>query len=77
MKTVQMTLGEDLIAEIDKMAVLLGTTRSEFTRKALREAIARMKEAELEERHKRGYARKPVKPGEFSAWEDEQVWGDS
>ena len=77
MKTVQMTLGEDLIAEIDKMAVLLGTTRSEFTRKALREAIARMKEAELEERHKRGYARKPVKPGEFSAWEDEQAWGDS
>jgi hypothetical protein len=31
----------------------------------------------MEERHKRGYARKPVKPGEFSAWEDEQVWGDS
>ena len=31
---------------------------------------------ELEEKHKEGYLKSPVKPGEFSAWEDEQVWGD-
>jgi len=30
---------------------------------------------ELEEKHKEGYLKSPVKPGEFSAWEDEQQWG--
>ncbi len=29
---------------------------------------------ELEKKHKEGYLLKPVKPGEFSDWEDEQVW---
>jgi hypothetical protein len=29
---------------------------------------------ELEKRHKEGYLLKPVIPGEFSDWEDEQVW---
>ncbi len=24
--------------------------------------------------HRAGYARKPVEPGEFDAWDDEQVW---
>ena len=30
--------------------------------------------AEKEQRHREGYARNPVQPGEFSDWEDEQVW---
>ena len=30
---------------------------------------------ELEEKHKEGYLKSPVKPGEFSAWEGEQQWG--
>jgi hypothetical protein len=29
---------------------------------------------ELERKHKEGYLLKPVEPGEFSDWEDEQVW---
>ena len=76
MKTVQMTLGEDLVSEVDKVAEQIGTTRSEFTRRALQEAIARLREKELERRQREGYRRKPVKPGEFSDWENEQAWGD-
>ncbi|RPI77427.1 MAG: ribbon-helix-helix protein, CopG family [Desulfobacteraceae bacterium] len=77
MKTVQMTLGEDLIAEIDRVAAQIGTTRSEFTRQALREALAQMKEKEKEARHKQGYLKKPVKKDEFSDWENELEWGDA
>jgi hypothetical protein len=28
----------------------------------------------MEEKQRQGYSRKPVEPGEFSDWEDEQVW---
>ena len=29
---------------------------------------------ELERKHREGYLLKPVEPGEFSDWEEEQVW---
>jgi metal-responsive CopG/Arc/MetJ family transcriptional regulator len=76
MKTVQMTLDEDLIAAVDKVAKRLGTTRSALTREALRATLARVRARELERKHREGYARKPVKRGEFSVWEGEQIWGD-
>lgn len=77
MKTVQMTLGEDLVSEVDKVVKKIGTTRSEFTRRALQQAIDGLREKEMERKHMEGYRRKPVKPGEFSDWENEQAWGDS
>ena len=76
MKTVQMTLDEDLVEEVDRAVQTLGTTRSAFARNALRAALADLGERELERRHRAGYERHPVQPGEFSGWEDEQVWGD-
>lgn len=75
MKTVQMTLDDSLVQEVDRAAQALGTTRSAFTRDALRDALGRLRERELERRHRAGYEKKPVQPGEFSDWEDEQVWG--
>ena len=74
MKTVQMTLDEELIEEVDKVVKKIGTTRSAFAREALYAALKRAKEKEKEQRHRDGYARKPVQAGEFSQWEDEQVW---
>jgi len=74
MKTVQMTLDEALVEEVDRAAEALGTTRSAFTREALRAALARRHEQELERRHRAGYEAKPVAPGEFDTWEAEQVW---
>ncbi len=77
MKAIQMTLDEDLVTAVDRAAKQLGTTRSAFTREALRSALERLRARELERRHREGYARKPVKKGEFSGWEREQVWPDS
>ena len=76
MKTVQMTLDENLIKAVDIAAKKLRTTRSAFTREALRSALKEVKARELESKHRIGYQRKPVKRGEFSDWESEQVWGD-
>jgi metal-responsive CopG/Arc/MetJ family transcriptional regulator len=75
-KTVQMTLDEDLVEAVDEAAKRLRTTRSAFTRDALRRALARLREEQLERKHRRGYERHPVKPGEFDAWDSERVWPD-
>ncbi len=76
MQTVQMTLDEDLVTEVDAAVTKLGTSRSAFARDALRQALAGLREHELEQRHREGYRRHPVHPGELSDWEDEQIWVD-
>ena len=76
MKTVQMTLDEDLVIAVDKVVKKIHTTRSAFTRDALREAIRKFNVSRLERQHHRGYEMYPVSKSEFSVWEDEQEWGD-
>ncbi len=76
MKTIQMTLDEDLVETVDRVVKRLRTTRSAFTRTALREAVQNVRSRELEDRHRAGYAKKPVAGHEFGVWESEQAWGD-
>jgi metal-responsive CopG/Arc/MetJ family transcriptional regulator len=76
MKTVQMTLDEDLVKAIDQISKQLHTSRSAFTRMALREALVRYNTNQLERKHRQGYKQQPVSPDEFSMWETEQAWGD-
>lgn len=76
MKTVQMTLDEALVDQVDQAAETMGTTRSAFTRDALRAALSDLRRKDLERRHREGYLKKPVQPGEFGDWENEQVWPD-
>ena len=72
LKTVQLTLDNDLVAAVDEVVKQLGTTRSAFARDALWAALAEIREKEVQHQH--GYRQKPVSSGEFSDWEDEQVW---
>ena len=76
MRTVQMTLDEDLVTAVDRAAKRLGTTRSAFTRDALRVALHEVRARDLEKRQRDGYAKVPVRKGEFDGWESEQAWGD-
>jgi metal-responsive CopG/Arc/MetJ family transcriptional regulator len=76
MKTVQMTLEEELLKAVDRVSKELHTTRSAFTRKALREALCRYRLEQLERKHREGYERHPVADDEFSTWEAEQVWDE-
>jgi metal-responsive CopG/Arc/MetJ family transcriptional regulator len=77
MKTVQMTLDDDLVREVDLIAKELKTTRSALTRRALRAVIRDIKLQRLEKGHRLGYERQPVPKGEFDLWHDEQAWGDT
>ena len=76
MKTVQMTLDEDLVRTVDRVSKKLNVSRSAFTRDALRESLARYTVAQQEKRHRAGYERHPVTADEFAIWESEQDWGD-
>jgi len=76
MRTVQMTLDDDLVRSVDRVSKKLHTSRSAFTRDALREALARYSVAQQQKRHRQGYEQHPVAADEFAAWETEQVWGD-
>ena len=74
MRTVQMTLDDDLINEVDSMVKRLNTNRSAFTRYALRKALLSYRTDQLEHKHRKGYQQQPVSDHEFKDWEDEQVW---
>lgn len=76
MRTVQMTLDENLVQTVDKLAKTLHTTRSAFTREALQQAIARIRIQRQESKHRDGYLRKPETTDEFGVWQKEQKWGD-
>jgi len=76
-KTIQMTIDEPLLVEVDQMIQALNTTRSAFIREALEFRLKQHAIAEMEKKHAEGYARHPVEPGEFDVWEDEQAWGAS
>jgi metal-responsive CopG/Arc/MetJ family transcriptional regulator len=76
MRTIQMTLDNDLVKRVDDIVNELKTTRSAFTRDALWEAVKQYNIRRLELMHRQGYAAHPVNREEFSIWEKEQNWGD-
>lgn len=76
MRTVQMTLEDELVKSVDQAAKKLHTTRSAFARLALKEALRNLKIKQLEHQHKRGYQARPTTREEVGVWEKEQAWGD-
>ena len=70
MRTVQLTLEDDLVTAVDRAAGQRRQSRSAFARDA---ALAKLEAQALEQQHREGYLRQPVSPGEFSDFEDEQV----
>ena len=76
MRTIQMTLDDELVKKVDIIASELNTTRSAFTRDALRKAVKQYNIRRLELKHRQGYEAHPVNQEEFSVWENEQNWGD-
>jgi metal-responsive CopG/Arc/MetJ family transcriptional regulator len=77
MKTIQMTIDEQLLKVVDQVVRVRKITRSAFIRVALEAEIRRARIREQETRHAAGYARQPIASGEFDVWADEQDWGTS
>lgn len=71
-----MTLDDELVVSVDRAVKGLHTTRSAFTREALRRALKDLRALQLEAKHRAGYARRPPSRDEFAVWEPEQAWGD-
>jgi len=76
LKTIHMTIDDDLLGEVDRLTPTLQTTRSAFIRSALQLALRHHAMLEKEQQHARGYAQHPVASGEFDVWEAEQSWGE-
>ena len=70
MKTVQMTLDDELVLEVDKVVKELKTRRSAFTRKALKYAISDFNTKQLELKQINGYKNLPIEVNEFSDFEN-------
>ena len=76
MRTIQLTIDEDLVTRVDRVVKSQGTTRSAFIRRLLRNALRDIREAELDLKHREGYEKHPVNTEEFSIPESDQVWGE-
>jgi Arc/MetJ family transcription regulator len=74
MKTIQITIDDDLLQKVDRVTRSQKIARSQFIRKALEDALRQLAIQSLEQKQAQGYQRSPVTPGEFDVWESEQVW---
>ncbi len=77
MKTIQMTIDEYLLEQVDSMIKELGVSRSSFVREALQQALRQIEIRNLEQQHIAGYQKHPISADEFDIWQDEQIWEDS
>lgn len=73
MQTIQVTIDEHLLKEMDTIVSKLQTDRSAFICEVLYGAVQRFQLSKLEAQHAAGYARHPVVAGEFNDWESEQI----
>lgn len=55
LKTVQMTIEDTLLEDVDRLTDELGTTRSAFIRDALQAALKKHRKKLLERKHAEGY----------------------
>jgi hypothetical protein len=76
MKTISITVDDEILHAADTLSKTLGMTLSAFTEHAFRLALHQQWIKVLEEQHKQGYVKHPVEEQEFRVWEDEQIWGD-
>jgi metal-responsive CopG/Arc/MetJ family transcriptional regulator len=77
MKTIQMTIDERLLADVDRAVDEMGTNRSLFIRHALQIALRQHAIEKLEARHAAGYEEQPSSEEEVAEWAGEQIWGDA
>ncbi len=74
MRTIQITIDESLLAEVEQALKQMDMSRSAFIRNALQLAMKQQKNLLMERKHQDGYTNKPVEQGEFDVWEPEQEW---
>lgn len=76
MRTIQMTLDEELVAQVDLTCKRVGKSRSALTREALRALIAKLEYEELCRRDEEAYRKCPQEDGELMVRDEDRAWGD-
>lgn len=76
LKTIQMTIDEQLLEEVDDLVKDLDTTRSAFIRELLEKALEAHHWRELERLDEEGYRKFPPDDEEVEIWFGIQDWGD-
>jgi len=74
MKPIQVVLDDATLKAADREAKRAKINRSELVRRALTLYVGRQRERDLEAQQLKGYAARPVKAGEFDAWDRELTW---
>lgn len=76
MKTIQVTLDEPLLEDVDQVVTQLQTTRSAFVRDVLQIALRRLRIQAMEQQQIDAYQYQPQTDEELADWLDGQNWGD-
>ena len=74
METIQLSIDESLLAEVQQATAALQITPSDFMKVALERALRQREIIEMELRDAKAYADNPQRPEEIAEWQDEQVW---
>ena len=75
-KTIQITLPQELLARIDQTVAELDTNRSALARDAFEEFLFQLRVREMERQDAESYALLPQGLDEVAVWEAAQDWGD-
>lgn len=76
METIELSIDESLLAEMQRATSALQMTPSDFMRVALERALAQREIIAKERQHAQGYLDHPQEPEEIEEWQSEQEWGE-
>lgn len=77
METIQLTIDEPLVTEVQEATNALQMSRADFFKLALERALRQRKMIELEIQDARAYAKMPQSAEEIAEWESEQYWDET
>lgn len=76
METIQLSIDESLLAEVQQATNALQMTPSDFITVALERALQQREIIAKERQHAQAYLALPQQPEEIEEWQDEQEWGE-
>jgi len=77
METIQLSIDESLLAEVQQATNALKMTPSDFIKLAVERALQQREIIAKEQQHAEAYSNHPQRPEEIEEWQDEQYWDES
>lgn len=74
MKTIQITIDEQLLSRLDAAEEVRRAGRSAVLRRAVSEYLDRQRRAAIARQYRQAYGADPGLGDEFEGWEDEAAW---